>query len=408
MALSKVIISIANGALGGVSRLSDGIAGLIVSGAVAPSYGWPLGTAKAFYSIEDVKGAGLTSAYDTTNSTHAYRQVAEFYSVAGDGAKCWIMVIPPTESMEDICDGTSDNAYAKKLLKDAGGEIRLLGITRKPGVAYTPAVTKGIDDDVIGALAKAQLLAEEQATKMAPVVILVEGRAYQGDTADLQDLKGFGYNRVGAVIVSTEAAVTNNVHDKSAAVGLLLGTLAKLPVMRKAGRVKNGATPVVTAYFSDGSLFDNDVADSIDDKGWITFAQYPRRSGYYWGNDNLATDAADDYNSIVNRRVIDKAMLVAYDTFVGELNDEVEVDDEGRLAPGVVASHEGKIKNALDLQMYSPSVGKKEISGRSVFIDPEQNILSSGIEYVVIKLTPMGYNKEIGVTLGFENPALAQ
>jgi hypothetical protein len=316
------------------------------------------------------------------------------------------MVIPPTESMEDICDGTSDNAYAKKLLKDAGGEIRLLGITRKPGVAYTPAVTKGIDDDVIGALAKAQLLAEEQATKMAPVVILVEGRAYQGDTADLQDLKGFGYNRVGAVIVSTEAAVTNNVHDKSAAVGLLLGTLAKLPVMRKAGRVKNGATPVVTAYFSDGSLFDNDVADSIDDKGWITFAQYPRRSGYYWGNDNLATDAADDYNSIVNRRVIDKAMLVAYDTFVGELNDEVEV--EGRLAPGVVASHEGKIKNALDLQMYSPSVGKKEISGRSVFIDPEQNILSSGIEYVVIKLTPMGYNKEIGVTLGFENPALAQ
>ena len=408
MALSKVIINIANGALGGVSGLNDGIAGLIVSGAVAPSVGWPLGKAKAFYGIEDVKDAGLNSAYDTTNSTHAYRQVAEFYSVAGDGAKLWIMVIPPTESMEDICDGTSDNAYAKKLLKDAGGEIRLLGITRKPGVAYVPTFTKGIDDDVIGALAKAHLLAEEQATKMAPVVILIEGRAYQGDTADLEDLKGLGYNRVGAVIVSSEAAVVGGTYDKSASVGLLLGKLAVLPVMRKAGRVKNGATPVVTAYFSDGSLFDNDVADSIDDKGWITFAQYPRRSGYYWGNDNLATDAADDYNSIVNRRVIDKAMLVAYDTFVGELNDEVEVDEDGKLAPGIVMYHEGKISNALDLQMYSTAVGKKEISGKTVFIDPNQNILSTGIEYVVLKLTPMGYNKEIAITLGFQNPALAQ
>lgn len=407
MALSKVIINIANGALGGVSSLNDGIAGIIVSGAVAPSVGWPLGTAKAFYGIDDVKDAGLTAAYDTANSTHAYRQVAEFYFVAGDGAKLWIMVVPPTESMEDICDSTSDNAYAKKLLKAADGEIRLLGITRKPDVTYVPTFAKGIDDDVVAALAKAHLLAEDQAAKLAPVIPLIEGRAYQGDTADLENLKALGYNRAGAVIVSSEGAVTNGVHDKSASVGLLLGTLAGLPVMRKIGRVKNGAVPISAAYFSDGSEYDQDISDAIDDKGWITFNKPPRRP-IYWGNDNLATGADDDYNSIVNRRVIDKAMLVAYDTFVTELNDEVEVDEEGRLSPGIVASHEGKIKNAIDLQMYSKAVGKKEVSGKTVFIDPNQNILSSGIEYMVLKVTPMGYNKEIAILLGFQNPALAQ
>jgi hypothetical protein len=247
MSLPEVVINIKNGNLGGGAALSDGVAGIIVSGDVAPSANWALGEARQFASISEVKDAGLDAQYDADNATNAYKQVADFYTVAGDGAVLWAMVVPKTEEMADICDASSPNAYAQKLLTAAGGAIRLLGITRKPDAAYVPTYTKGIDDDVVAALGKLNALAESKAMAMEPFVGLVEGRDWQGSTGNVENLKGLGYSRVAGVICGDKA-------DKSAGVGLLLGRLAADPVLqRKPGRVKTGAIPVAAGYFSNGS-----------------------------------------------------------------------------------------------------------------------------------------------------------
>jgi len=403
MSLPEVIINIQNGGLGGVEATRDGVAGLIVSGVAAPSVGWPLGTAKQFFSIDEVKDAGLTAKYDTDNTTNAFQQVADFYTVAGDGAELWVMMVAKTETMEDICDAASDNAYAKALIDASGGSVRLLGVTRVPDALYEATVVAGIDDDVIAALTKLEALADSQASKMEPFVGIVEGRDYQGDTGDIEDLKGLGFNRVAAVICGGGSATAPSF-AKSAAVGLLLGRLAADPVMRKPGRVMTGAIPVVAGYFSDGTKVSRGVADALDTKGWIVMTTYPQRKGVYWGVDNTCASADDDYSTIVNRRVIDKAMLIAYDTYITEIMDEVQIDpDKGTLDPGVVKYFEGKITNAVNSLMTSGG----EISGMSAYIDPKQNILSTGKLVVKLSIVPVGYTKTIEVNLGFSNPALS-
>jgi hypothetical protein len=396
MSLPEVIINIKNGGLGSVTALNDGIAGMIVSGTAAPSANWALGVAKQFFSIDEVKDAGLNAEYDTANTTNAYKQVADFYSVAGDGAELWVMVVAKTETMEDICDAASVNAYAKSLIAAGVGTIRLVGICRVPDALYVPTFVAGIDDDVIAALTNLEALAIDKAGDMEPFIGIVEGRNFQGDTAEIEDLKGLGFNRVAGVICGDKT-------DKSAGVGLLLGRLAADPVMRKPGRVKTGAIPITAGYFSDGTKVTRGVADALDSKGWIVMTPYPQRSGLYWGVDNTCSSADDDFSTIVNRRVIDKAMLVAFDTYVTEIMDEIAVDSDGKLDPGVVKYYEGKITNAINNTM----TGNGEISSMSAFIDPAQNILSTGKLVVNLSIVPVGYAKIIQVNLGFTNPALS-
>lgn len=395
MSLPEVVIYIKGGNLGGGAELADGVAGIIVSGDVAPhADDWVVGEAKQFFSISEVKDAGLDAKYDVDNATNAFKQVADFFTVAGDGAEIWVMVVAKTETLEDVCDIASGNAYAKALLEAADGRIRLLAVSRIPDGAYVPAYTKGIDDDVVAAIAKLNALAESKASGLEPFVGIIEGRDYQGDSGALEDLSGLGFNRVAGVICG-------DTDDGSAGVGLLLGRLAADPVQRKAGRVKTGAVPIVTGYFSDGEKVTRGLAQVLDTKGWIVMTPYPQRSGFYWGNDNTCSSADDDFSSIVNRRVIDKAMLIAYDTYVTEIMDEVKVDDAGNLEPGVVKYFEGKIVNAINNGMTAGG----EISSVTAFVDPKQNILSTNKLVVSLEIIPVGYAKTISVNLGFSNPS---
>ena len=395
--LPEVIINIKNGNLGGGSELADGVAGIIVSGDANPSADWTLGKAKQFFSIGEVKDAGLDPAYDVANDTNAYKQVADFFTVAGDGAELWVMVVPKTETMEDICDAASQNAYADALLSAADGRIRLLAISRVPDDLFVATYVGGVDDDVLAALAKLQALAESKAGEMTPFVGIVEGREFQGDTGAIQDLKGLGFDRVAAVICGDAV-------DGSAGIGLLLGRLAADPVQRKPGRVKTGAIPIAAGYFSDGEKVARGIANALDTKGWIVMTPYPQRSGLYWGVDNTCAPADNDFSTIVNRRVIDKAMLIAYDTYVSEIMDEVAVDEAGNLNPGVVKYFEGKIVNAINNGMTNNG----EISLVNAYINPAQNILATGKLVVSLQIIPVGYAKTITINLGFSNPAISE
>ena len=396
MSLPQVIISVKNGNLGGGVELADGVAGIIVSGDVAPdAENFKIGEARQFFSIGEVKDAGLDAQYDIDNATNAFKQVADFFTVAGDGAELWVMVVAKTETLENICDIASGNAYAKAILEAAGGRIRLLAVSRIPDAAYVAEYTKGIDDDVVAALGKLNALAVSKASDMEPFVGIVDGRAYQGDSGTLEDLTGLGFNRVVGVIAG-------DVDTGSAGVGLLLGRLAADPVQRKPGRVKTGAIPIVNAYFTDGTKVTRALAEVLDEKGWVVMTPYPQRSGFYWGVDHTCSSADDDFSTIVNRRVIDKAVLIAYSTYVVEIMDEVEVDDDGFIEPGVVKYFEGKILNAINNGMTASG----EISSVTAFVDPKQNILSTQKLVVSLEIIPVGYTKTIQVNLGFSNPAL--
>lgn len=386
MGLPQVDVQITNGNLGQIEANTDGIVGLIVSGTATDEM--PLNTGKVIYKLSDLE------ALEITESTHAgaYRHISEFYAEK-EGQECWIMLCNPTTSMTDICDKT--NNYAAKLMRDSGNRIRNIYVTRTPGGGYTPTITAGLDADCYTALTKAQELAEyfASAEESSPIRVLIEARSFSGTASALTDLTTMTKNRAGLILMSS-------TNDGSSSVGLYAGRKANNPVQRKPSRVKDGALPIDECYVGATAVNGYSGITMIHDKGFITARTFAKKTGFYFASDRMATALTDDYSSHARGCVIDKAHIIAYNIYTEELDDDIDIDTAGRIAPGILKSLEAKIESAVNLSMAG------EISSFDAYIDPNQNVLSTNKTTVEMNIIPKGYNSNIEVKLGFKNPAV--
>lgn len=376
------------GGLGLVAPGADGVVGIVFNG-VAPT-SLTLGTSFQGFGLDEFEAIGITATYDTTNTVKVWKEIKEFYDTAGDGAELWIMIVAQAVTMANLLDKA--NAYAKKLLDDASGRIKILAIGRNPAVGYTPVVTTQIDADVLAALVTGQALADDQQAIFRPLRILLPGYAYTGTTSTLSDLHTQTKPNVAVLIGDT-------VTGARAAIGLLLGRLAKDPVQRNPGRVKTGSLPI-TAAFLGASAFEGveSSAIAIHDKGFITLRKYTGKAGYFFSDDPTAVALTNDFSSLARGRVIDKAIRIAYTTFVEEILDEVEIDPATGYISAVKAKYyQSLIDNAINTAMTAEG----EISGFASFVDPIQNVLSTGKICVQMRVVPVGYAKAIQVKLGF-------
>jgi hypothetical protein len=388
MGLPKVAITLGNGNLGTSVATDDGVAGLVLTGIATGSLA--LNTPKLIFSLSDAISLGILA---TGTNISAYRHIKEFYDLAGDGAQLYIMLVADTVTLTQMADITNATG-AVKLLDAAQGRIRLLGITRNPPGAYIPALTDGLDKDSLDAVTKAQQLALAYATQYKPVRVLIEGRKLDTTNfATLKDLHTYTANHAGIVVGST-------TNDGSASVGLVLGRAASIPVQRNIGRVKDGALPILSAYVNTVKTEELTSGDLLHDKGYIFLRTFVGRSGYYLNDDPMCVSVTDDYSQLALGRVIDKASIVAYQTYVEELNDEITIDENGKISVPVIKYLQNKIESAVNLAMVD------EISSFSAYIDANQNVLSTGKLTVKAVIVPMGYTKTIEVLLGFTNPAL--
>lgn len=395
MALPGVNINILNGQLGRVAASEDGVAGMIIGG-VAPS-GLTLMMPKQIFTLQDAVDLGIDEAFDTSNSVEMYKQIKQFYDQAGKGQELWIMIVAQTTTFVDMLDKAGNIAPA--LLDAASGRIRLLGVTRVPDGAYTPTYTTGLDDDVTTAISNAQALANEKRTEYAPLRILIEGRDYQGVPGDLEDLTQRSDNAVMIMLGS----VSNTA---SAALGLALGRASGTPVQRNLGRVKDGDLGIDEAYLGSDLEETHSLAErsAIHNKGYVFLRSYVGKAGYFFSDDVMATATTDDYANLARGRVIDKALRIAYITYVNELLDEVQIDpDTGQLEPSIMKSFQTSVESAIDGQMTQSG----EIVAVEAEIDPAQNVLANDQIEIDLAVTPVGYAKTIIVNLGLFNPASA-
>ncbi len=385
MELPRVKINVGNGNLGRTPSTNDGVVGMILSGIATA--GIELQKPKVIYGLKEAEDLGLA------DSPEAYSVVKEFYNIAGDGAELWLMLVAKTVPLAEMTD--KSGPYAPALIAAADRRIRMLVIDRVPDDAYTPDQSDGIDKDVYFAMTNAQSLANEETEKINPIRIVIGGRAFSGDIGKLKDLKKESNNRVQILM----GASSDNGRP---AVGLLAGTYARVPVQRNPGRVKNGSLPINAAYFTDGSSLSenqNKVA-ALHDKGYVAIRNFIGKAGFYFTDDPTATANTDDYSSFALGRVIDKAYLLCYQTYVDELNDEIAVEEDGTISPGRLKELQAKIENAINGAMTS----NEEISSVEVEIDPKQNVLSTDRIEINLAITPVGYMKQIVVNLGFQNP----
>ena len=405
--LPNVKIDFANGAIGASEPMDDGVTGLVCTAvAVTQTVNdktenvFALNTPYLITKLDELVSKGITSGEEDANAT-LYKAVKEFYDEAPDGSKLWIMGVADTVTLADIVDKTKDNA--KKLLVAANGTIRTLAVKIKDKSAYTPTVTTGIDGSVRTAITNAQSLAEwATETLFAPVMILLEGRHYTGNAETLvsNPINTGNNNRVGVVIGDTVA------DSKGAAVGLLAGRIASIPVQRSIARVRTGSITATMMYIGSVAA-ELGNPGTINDCGFICPRTFVGKAGYYWSDDKLAAEASDDYSLIPRRRVADKAYRITYSTLINEVAEEISVTDDGKISAPVVKAIQTAVESAIVNNMTSRGNLGNDPSdpndmGVECYINPDQNIVATSRLDVQLRIKPHGYSKYIEVSLGFK------
>lgn len=393
MALPNVIIDVRREGLGQVAVTKDSIMGLILPG-VAVTDKLVLKKAYAIYGLKDAEAIGITQL-DADGETAgvnlaAWKQVRDFYNEAGNGAKLWI-IVSGEALMNSNVDFTLPACAAKTLIDAANGEIAVIGVCR--GVTPSTTVVDGLNEEVWDALNSVQLGAKAYQELIMPFSAVIEGLGFAGDASTVKDLKTMNAHRVSILLAAPES-------DGVAGVGQYLGRLAAIPVQRKASRVKDGALTNMNGYLTDGAGAESRVGalNTLHDKGYIVYRTFPGKSGFFYSGDPTATAPTDDLNTISRNRIIDKAIKIAYNVYVTELDDDVPITAQGNIEPAVC----GALQEKIEAQVKGNMEG--EISAFNAYVDPNQNILSGLPLDIVLDITPKGYLNPIKVSIGFVNP----
>ena len=392
--LPYVKINFANGAIGREAPMDDGCTGLICTAAnVDGDDTFGIETPYLITSLRQLEALGVSADPDDPNA-RLHKCVKEFYDEAPQGTKLYVM-----GTADDTLENILGHHQERPLLVFAKGEIRTLVAV----ATATSDIKYGLFDDVYAGIPLAQTEAEWAADELkAPLLVLLEGRGYTGDPTELHDISELECNRVAVVIGDTE----KHAKGDAAAVGLLAGRLAAIPVQRSAARVRDGAVKA-DAMFILGDRAELGQPEAIHDKGFICPRTFAGKAGYYWSDDLIAAPVTDDYCLIPRRRTIDKAARVAYAAMLEYVNDEIAVTAEGKIVPSVAKDIETVLEGAIIKNMtrygnLSTDPDDPSDTGVVAYVDPDQDIVRTSHLDVTLRVRPYGYAKYIEVDLGFQ------
>lgn len=393
MNLPNVNIVIGNGNMGHVSLSDDGIAGLILTGAAVAD---KLELNKVYVLGSSLELAKLGISAETNPLLH--KEITAFYKTAGEGAELHLLVVSEATTLTQMCSENADSPL-RKLISSAAGRIRLVGVNRNTPADYEMTAEKGLDADVITAIASAHAVAEDFLTGIAPFRVLLPALGWDGQTTNLYQPREGSYNRVSVVMASDGKFGASQLY--SAAIGQVLGRAAKIGVHQNLGRVRDGAI-AAKGYLTDGKTPEEhfSLMNLLEDAGYIFYRTFAGKNGYYLNGDATATALTDDYCFLSSGRVIDKAMVVTYRTYIDDILDNIQVDPQkGTIPVSICKSFEASIIRAVNTTMGD------EMSSFTAYIDPNQNILVNGQMTITCKIVPLATLREITVNLSLNNPA---
>ncbi len=404
--LPNVTITQTDGNTGRKAPSLDGVTGLMLSGVAVGGQFALNDVLGPFFSVEDAEAKGITAAYDSTNTCMAWRHIKDFFVEAGNGRELYVMVVAKTVTLAQQADDTNTSTGAKKMLLALGGRIRLLGLTRIPQVGYAPTYANQLDTDITTAGANAKTLYENEFTAYRPVQIVIEGRDWQGNASSSLNLRdsvaGLNATRVSIFIgQDTTLTTTYTWATKYAAVGMYLGRMARIPVQRSTGRVKDGKFNVVTPGFSNnaliGTLTDTQL-NTLNDFGYVYFRNHTGKVGAFVNNDHNACPIQSDYAYTRRSRPADKVSRIARVVYVEEILNDLDVNpDTGFLEPSTCKHFEAEVESEVAIQM----IREGELSGIAAYCAVDQNVISTDTVAIEINIVPKGISQQITVTQSY-------
>lgn len=147
---------------------------------------------------------------------------------------------------------------------------------------------------------------------------------------------------------------------------------------------------------------DERINPGLDEARFMTARTLIGRPGVYIMNPNIMSSAGSDFRYLQHGRVIDKACDIVRNSLLDNLSNDVLVNADGTIQEGEAVA----IENAVQRALFAGLISTGNATATSVTVSREDNILSSEVINVAVRVRPKGYLKTINVTLGFENPNL--
>ena len=416
-------VNIERGTIGAsVDQGADAITGLLATGvAVAADAangisGIALGQTVKLTSLTDAEAYGINESYDSTNSLSVYRHISEFYRMFPNGTLYLMLYSGDMEA-------AFAEQYAKKLIIDANGEIRILGIANTPAAA-TEEYLNGFPEDVFGSIQLGQQLYDWAFSTFRPCQIILEGRDFNAaNAASALDLRNITISNQVLEAFKVSVCIAQDwkfadgldaIRKKMADLGTMLGSIAKKAVNENIGEVEGGNLVDTTnnKWLVAGLSNHQTVAgwdsqlEALDSKGYIFAISYTGIAGYYWNNDHTCTPIKKDKDGYFNEytisygRVHDKAVRDLRTCLLPKVKSTQPVDpDTGKLPQALVTYFE----RLADDDVFNAMAAEGLITAGKTTVDPDSDLLISPRELKVsFVLVPTGQIDEIKGTINLK------
>jgi hypothetical protein len=403
--MNDVIIIKGSGGLGRRTESQDAISALVCNG-VAVVGGVQLETAYLLSGVDDAHTLKINAAYDVTNKILVYEHISEFFRMNPNGS-LFLYVVAQSETFPEL---VSD--HAKELLRLAEGKIKRVGVAWNPVIdpevgapIFEPDPDTSAPSAQMQAIAAAQVLYASEFAAHRPTFFIIEGKNY---TLGATPYNIRGMNAEGVMVVIGQSLATANLDatfSSYAAVGTALGARSVAAVNVKHSWVDrfNCYGGSLTAAGINGEKLEEIPEawlDAADNAGAQFFRTHTGIPGYYFNHTATATATTSDYAFAENVETMNKASRLVRAALLPYLESPQKIDPKtGKLSPEVVKQFEMAGKRGLEEMLRND-----EVSGIDVYVDPDQDLLSTSQLEVEFEIVPTGSASKIIAKLGFKNP----
>lgn len=377
------------------------------------------GTVIEINSMDDLKDLGITPYSADSNVDLLfgipYYHIKHFFGIQGDSGRLFIM----------FADCSTDWSAIDQMQRAAHGMINQLGVWTEQSLwKQTDEMAETYSIDLVtGLQSKAASLADEN----APLSIVLSANSAVIATAD-EPKKQVELSKIPSCIVGarfvtvllgqgldadvTAMQVANPNVTPVGNIGAALGCLANANVQESIAWVNKfnliGYFPDIEMGFGDATVANDKLTsslkysslnkiqlDDLDDKGYVFLCKYSGlESGVYFSKDQTCSDG--DYRTIARNRTIHKSRRAVRNALLPYVNSPLKVDPStGYLSTAKITMFQNIVSDILTTMQNN-----EEISGFSVTIDKNQNVLKNDTLIIKYSLVPVGVAARIEVVEG--------
>lgn len=387
----------------------------------------PNGQMYEFTTLTQAEAVGITADLDLEAARQVHRHISEFFRMAGEGTKLYVLLLSDNISQCLGNDNTLISFIYPLLIAKGKGEIRQIGIVDNRAY-YDDEFIDKVASESIDNVRKAALLYQWTVDHFMPASIIVGVEVKEGFSLyDFRDEENINSSGVSVVccqdddfriyFVNHKSSI--NCNSNQADIGTALGTMAVADINQNIGDNESfNLTDTNRSIWIYPSMCSEDMAgfnqymnddvfhlQELEDKGYIFATKYQGLNGLRWNNDHVCApiviDAEGNMNAhtIAYNRTVNEAMRSLRKVLIPKVKTRQPVDPKtGKLPVGVIKNFDN-----LGDSVFADMVNRGEISAGKTFTDPNSDLLVEKTLNVSFTIVPYGSIGEIRGTLNLKN-----